>query len=105
MTPADSAADWARWRFPGEAAARWRAAGVAAPSEATKWTIAHVAPGDVAGWRAAGLDAGDAVRAFRVGLDVAAVRALPNPRADLAGLFRRRFGDTSATVTHISDRG
>ena len=79
-----------------------RPAGVTSPSEATKWTIAQVTPAEVAGWSAAGLDATDAVRAFRVGLDLSTVRALPNPRTDLADLFRRRFGDASITVTHSS---
>jgi hypothetical protein len=102
MTPAGSAADWAHWGFPDEVAARWHAAGVISPSEATKWTIAQVTPSEVAGWSATGLDATDAVRAFRVGLDLSAIRALPNPRTDVADLFQRRFGDASITVTHSS---
>ena len=102
MTPAGSAAAWAHWGFLDEVAAWWQTAGVTSPSEATKWTIAQVTPAEVAGWSAAGLDATDAVRAFRVGLDLSAVRALPNPRTDLADLFQRRFGDASITVTHSS---
>jgi hypothetical protein len=102
MTPADSMADWRHLRFADDAAARWQAAGVASPAEATKWAIAEVTPAEVAVWTAAGLDATDAVRAFRVGLDLDRVRALPDPRTNLADRFRQRFGDTSITVTHIS---
>jgi hypothetical protein len=98
--PTDPAA-WRRWRFPPDAADAWQAVGVADPAVATKWGIAGVTPATIDDWRQADLDADQAVKAFRLGYDLAAVRELASQGRDVDTEFARRY-NLAPTVGHVA---
>jgi hypothetical protein len=92
-------AGWHTWGFSPEASAAWRSAGVTDPEVAKQWEIAQVTPATIDAWREGGLDSRQAVRAFRLGYDIDAVRELTQHGGSVDQEFDKRF-DTSPTVFH-----